>query len=172
MDADAVHHQMLELKGEYQLLNQRLDSSISAMTSHLSALQGDMQAVRGKLDALSHAQTEFRDHSSGLDRVNKALEKFIEASERRWAAHEGENRIVADLVNSHRTGIKISWGVFGFFVLVLGALGNTQIRRVDERMADHLRAGEDTKRAIEARFQRNEADIRQQQTDLRQVRTP
>lgn len=148
------------MKGEMALLNQRLDSSIQAMTSTLSAVQGEFIGIKERLDAVAQHQADFAHHSSGLERLGTALEKLVQDNERRWERHERENKVVSDRVTGHSTGIKVSWALFGVIAAVLAALNQSQIGRVDERMNDHLSNGAQTRTAYEQRFLRNEADIR------------
>jgi hypothetical protein len=164
--------EITQIKGEQALLHQRLDSSIQAMTSHLQALQGDMRGVQEKLDQVAHHQSDFRDHSSGLERLGRSLEKLVSDNERRWEAHERDNATTAKTVNTHATGIRVSWVAACVLAAVLTWLGNSQLARVRERMDDHLSAGNETKRAIEARFQRIEADQRETREDMKVLKTP
>lgn len=149
-----------QLKGEQALMSQRLDSSIAAMTSHLQALQGDMSLVKDRLEQVVHHQGEFSHHSSGLERLGRLLDKLENDSQRRWEAHERDNKTVADKVTSHSTGIRVSWALFTVIGAVLTMLANVQIDRIDQRMLDHVSSGNETKRSYESRFDRDEADIR------------
>lgn len=171
-DEHHPHPMMLEISSKQALLDERLRSSIEAMTSHLSALQGDMQGVKNRLEQLTHAQADFTHHSTAVDRLAKAIEKMAMDNERRWEHHERDNKTVADTVNSHRTGIRVSWFAACALAVVLGWFGNSQVSRVRERMDDHLAAGTETKRAYEARFQRLEADVRENKSQIREVKTP
>jgi hypothetical protein len=159
----AAHPMMLEfstIKGEMALLNQRLESSIQGLNSTMQAVQGEFIGIKERLDAVAQHQADFAHHSSGLERLGTALEKLVADNERRWERHERDNKVVADRVTGHSTGIKVSWALFGVIAAVLGALANSQISRVDERMNDHLAIGAQTRAAYEQRFLRNEQDIR------------
>ena len=152
--------ELIQIRGEQALMSQRLDSSIIAMTGHLAVLQGDMTLVKDRLEQVVHHQGEFSHHSSGLERLGRLLDKLEAESQRRWEAHEAANKIVADKVTGHSTGIRVTWALFGVIAAVLTMLANVQISRIDGRMNDHISTTADVRRGYEARFTRNEADIR------------
>lgn len=153
------HSMMLEftqMKGEQALMNQRLDSSIQAMTSSLQALQGDTRFLREKVDELAHGQSDFAHHSSGLERLAKSIEKMNLDSERRWEAHESDNKVVADRVAEHRTGVRLAWTAVTIIALVMGWLAKSEISRIDERFNAHISNGNEAKAMIEKRLDRIE----------------
>ncbi len=171
-DADQPHPAIIQVQTEQQLLHQRLESSLSAFAGQMSAMQGDLQGVKAKLDTLAHAQADFTHHSGAVDRVNKALEKFIETTDRRMAGYETVNRTLSETVSGHKGGIRTAAFFVGLLVVAVGTINGMQISAANQRMADHLAAGVETKAAIQQRFQRNENDIHDLQAQMRAVRAP
>ena len=77
-DSSAHHPMMVEItqiKGEQALMNQRLDSSLQAMASHLQALQGDFRSVANQQASDSALLHQLAERSSGLERLATAIER-------------------------------------------------------------------------------------------------
>lgn len=122
--------EVTEVKGTLALLQQQVSGGLSNVSSQLASVQGDMRDMGKQLGALALAQADFTSHSSGLDRLAKAIEKStVENSEWR-KAHELTNQQTADKVTAFdgairalrwMVGIVVTLAVFGTGVYLTAA---------------------------------------------------
>ena len=128
------------------------------MQSQLSALQGDMRDTSKQMANLAATQVEFQAHSTGLERLAKAIEDSTLENMRWREKHEAENRGVADSVTSARGVTRfIAWigaflvGLVVFTVQMQFNAATTDRQRLEQAHRDDVGR-------LERRMDRADAD--------------
>lgn len=155
--------EVTEVKGQLALLSQQVSAGLSNVSTQLGALQGDVRDVQKGLQLVANQQHDIQAHSTGLDRLARAIEAHVTASQEWQRAHVAENQAVADQVKGWR-GMVIGFG------LAAGLLSAAAIYIVQDgfsRAAAEMARVEaahvsDTNR-LERIIERNQADIRELQ---------
>lgn len=105
-------------EGALALLSQQISQGLGNVQSQLSAMQGEMRETARKVADVAHTQHEFAAHSSGLDRLSKAIEAHVREFGEWRKTHETDNRTVSDHVTGFRSALKlIAW--VGVFIVAL-----------------------------------------------------
>jgi len=106
------------VEGSLALLSQQVSQGLGNLQSQLSAMQGDMRAATDKLADLAATQHEIQAHSTGLDRLAKAIEESTKENMEWRRVHEEKNSRVADSVTTAR-GAMWALGIAGGLVIGL-----------------------------------------------------
>lgn len=136
MDPVQVALEVTQLRGEQASLTQQLNTAISTMGGSLQALQGDFRELRDGQTQIVSKLHQLSDHSSGLERLGKAIEDFVADSLRWRKDHERDDKSIADRVNLWR-GIFIGFGLLATLLVTFGAfyINNEFNRAAEERAA-------------------------------------
>jgi hypothetical protein len=108
---------------------QQPPTGLRNMFEQQASMQGDMREVERLSQAISGQLHQFQEHSTGLERLARAIEKQAEVDDRRWKVHEAENKVVADRVNVWR-------GVIIGVCVLAGLLASATIYIVNSRFDD------------------------------------
>lgn len=146
------------VEGTLALLAQQVSQGLGNVQSQLSALQGDMRDTTKQLASMVATQVEFQAHSTGMERLAKAIEDSTLENMRWREKHEAENRGVADSVTSARGVTRfIAW--IGAFIV--GLVVFTVQMQFDGAAKDRQRleqAHRDDVGRLERRMDRADAD--------------
>lgn len=135
-----------ELEGKNQLLGQQVTTGLKTLFDQIASLQGDFREVETLARDIHSRQHQIQEHSSGLERLAKAIERQTEFDTKWRKDHEAENKVVADRVTLWR-------GVIIGVCLLAGLLASATIYIVQSRFDD---AAQERVR-IDARLDRLEA---------------
>jgi hypothetical protein len=155
--------EVTEIKGQVALLAQQVSTGLSNVSSQLGSLQGDVRDVQKGLQLVANQQHDIQAHSTGLDRLAKAIEAHVAASQEWQRTHVAENQAVADQVKGWR-GMVIGFGIAAS-LLSAAAIYIVQdgfARDAAERARIEAIHVSDTNR-LERVIERNQADIRELQ---------
>jgi anti-sigma-K factor RskA len=141
-----VASRVMEVEGDIRLLSQQVTMGLKIVTDQQASMQGDIREIERVARNIESQQHEIQSHSTGLERLAKAIEKHVDQQERRWEKQETENKAVADRVNFWR-GIVIGISLLAGLLLSAGIyIVNSRFDdaakervRIDSRL-DHLEA--------------------------------
>lgn len=152
LDPTTVAVEITAIKGQMALLNQQVSQALSNVGSTLTAMQGDLREVQKDVREVMSQQHALADHSTGLERLGAAIEKFTHENEAWRRSHEGENRGVADRVTFWRGAV--------FVLTLLGGVVSTAVVYI---VQDGFARDAAERARLERLIERNEADIRELQ---------
>jgi anti-sigma-K factor RskA len=138
--------ELTQLRARQDMQAQETTTGLRNVFEQLASLQGDMREVERLAQGISNQQHQFQEHSSGIERLAKVIERHVEQQERKWESHERDNQQVADRVTMWR-------GVVIGLMLVAGLALSAAIYIVQSGFAD---AAQERVR-IDARLDRLEA---------------
>lgn len=114
-----VAARVMEVEGDIRLLSQQVTMGLKIVTDQQASMQGDIREIERVARNIESQQHEVRTHSTGLDRLAKAIEKHVDQQEKRWEKQEAQNKAVDDRVNFWR-GIVLGISLLAGLLLTAG----------------------------------------------------
>jgi hypothetical protein len=172
LDPVQVALEITQLRGEQAGLTQQLNQAIGNMGGTLQAVQGELRAMQTGQQAISDQLFEFRQHSTGLERLGAEIREAVRENMDWRKAHALENDGVADNVTFWR-GMVV--GIAAVFTLLTGAVifivqdgfaqGATERARIERQHQSDIDR-------LERTIDRQGSDIRQLEEQRGVIRTP
>lgn len=147
---------LAELRADQRLLQREVATNIQNLTSATDAMQAELRHVGSKLEDVARLQEKQVNHSEGLDRAFKSIEKLAGSFDSWRERHEGENKVTSDCVTEFRGQFRGVWMAGGLVVALVSTLYGLAWTRINERFAsmEALLADARAERvAVEARRQ-------------------
>lgn len=164
---------LAQVRADQSILQREVASSIQNLSSATDAVQAELRHIGSKLEDVARLQQQQANHSEGLDRAFKSIEKLANSFDSWRERHEGENRTTADCVTEFRGQFRGVWMAGGLVVALVTALATVAGTRINERFSDVEKWFADAKAervAVEARRQaahdKDVADLQKQITEL------
>ena len=158
-DPTVVAVEVTSIKGQMALLGQQVQQAMQNVSSQLAALQGDVRDIERTVEKVATQQHELQTHSDGLARAFAAIERLSGRMDHWIDVHESENKGVSDKVNSHATGVRVVWVVFGIVATLAAALMQAKFDAVTGKIDQHVIDSQEARHRVEQHVRDNRAEI-------------
>jgi hypothetical protein len=180
IDIAAVALRQVELEGEQRLLSQGVKNSLDAFRSTMDNVQLEVRHMSSRLETLAEVTAQQATTQESVNHLNNTLsdlrssfetmiKEIVQGQERRWEAHERDNRETRDQV--------IRWGGIGFAVMLMGgfivsgfvAFQQMQFTQFGKEIAQTGKASADMQTAFMERANQNSAAINATAASVRDI---
>jgi ABC-type transporter Mla subunit MlaD len=156
-DPTAVALEITAIKGQVELLAEKISQGLNSLAQQVNSLQGDLRDHSRILRGVQTAQHDMQTHSQGLERLAQAIERQSSDFAGWRDRHEADNRTVADRVTTFR-GVLVA--ALALATVIAGVLVYNQDLRftsVDDRLDAHKDMAHEAHQGIDRRIDRLEA---------------
>jgi chromosome segregation ATPase len=147
---------LAQVRADQTILQREVATNVQNLTSTLHSVQAELRHVGEQLTDVARLQQQQVNHSEGLDRAFKAIEKLANSFDSWRERHEGENKVTSDCVTEFRGQIRGAWLAGGLVVMLASTLSTVAWNRINERFAENDKA------LAEARAERVAVEARRQ----------